>query len=324
MSACTRIGCGGDILADGYCDTCGYAGQSGAATASVPSAPPVKPPPPRSFGQPDVFAAVPPPPTAPPPPKAPVRVGASVHHQVEHGPSCSDATCSGSIAADGYCDTCGLQPSSKSATPGGSQGGASPDAPDFTSTIAVPTAPRVSAVVASTAAGGTRRSRSTSSARTELGAGLVQIAPTTVGDPAQAVLDEDGIRAVLGEKPEDERFCSACGQPVGRGSGDQPGRVKGFCGNCRTPFDFHTNMPKLTAGEIVGGQYRILGPLAHGGMGWIYLGQDTAVSNRWVVLKGLLNEDDPDAVASAVAERQFLARIEHGSIVNIYNFVTWE
>ncbi|MBT5753417.1 MAG: serine/threonine protein kinase, partial [Acidimicrobiaceae bacterium] len=62
---------------------------------------------------------------------------------------------------------------------------------------------------------------------------------------------------------------------------------------------------------------------AHGGMGWIYLGKDKAVSDRWVVLKGLLNEDDPDAIASAVAERQFLARIEHGNIVNIYNFVTW-
>ena len=137
-------------------------------------------------------------------------------------------------------------------------------------------------------------------------------------------MDEGKISSVLGEKPEEERFCSACGQPVGRGDGDRPGRIKGFCGNCRTQFDFHTNRPKLAAGEMVGGQYRILGPLAHGGMGWIYLGQDTAVSNRWVVLKGLLNEDDEDAVASAVAERQFLARIEHGSIVNIYNFVTWE
>lgn len=137
-------------------------------------------------------------------------------------------------------------------------------------------------------------------------------------------MTDEQIRSVLGEKPEDERFCSACGQPVGRGVGGAPGRIAGFCGNCRTPFDFHTNMPKLSAGETVGGQYRILGPVAHGGMGWIYLGQDTAVSNRWVVLKGLLNQDDADAVASAVAERQFLARIEHGSIVNIYNFVTWK
>ncbi len=168
----------------------------------------------------------------------------------------------------------------------------------------------------------TRTARTTST-RTELGAGLVRVAPTVAGNPAEAVMSEDKIAGVLGEKPEEERFCSACGQPVGRGHGDEPGRITGFCGNCRTPFNFHTNMPQLQAGDLVGGQYRILGPIAHGGMGWIYLGQDTAVSDRWVVLKGLLNEEDEDAVASAVAERQFLARIEHGSIVNIYNFVTW-
>ncbi len=46
------------------------------------------------------------------------------------------------------------------------------------------------------------------------------------------------------------------------------------------------------------------------------------MSDRWVVLKGLLNESDPDAAAAAVAERQYLAQIEHPNIVNIYNFVT--
>jgi serine/threonine-protein kinase PknG len=40
-----------------------------------------------------------------------------------------------------------------------------------------------------------------------------------------------------------------------------------------------------------------------------------------VVLKGLLNTGDPDAMAAAVAERQFLAEVEHPNIVRIYNFV---
>jgi serine/threonine-protein kinase PknG len=135
-------------------------------------------------------------------------------------------------------------------------------------------------------------------------------------------MSDDEIRAELGIVPEADRNCSACGKPVGRASGDRPSRVKGFCGSCRTAFDFVTNEPSLQRGEIVAGQYEIVGALAHGGMGWIYLGRDRAVSNRWVVLKGLLNEDDPDAVAAAVAERQFLAQIEHANIVNIYNFVT--
>jgi Serine/threonine protein kinase len=48
------------------------------------------------------------------------------------------------------------------------------------------------------------------------------------------------------------------------------------------------------------------------------------VSNRWVVLKGLLNSGDADALAAAIAERQFLAQVEHPLIVEIYNFVTHE
>ena len=46
------------------------------------------------------------------------------------------------------------------------------------------------------------------------------------------------------------------------------------------------------------------------------------VSNRWVVLKGLLNSGDPDALAAAIAEQRFLAQVSHPHIVEIYNFVT--
>ena len=65
----------------------------------------------------------------------------------------------------------------------------------------------------------------------------------------------------------------------------------------------------------------MLGCLAHGGLGWIYLARDRNVSDRWVVLKGLLNTGDADAMAAAVAERRFLAEVEHPNIVRIYNFV---
>ena len=69
------------------------------------------------------------------------------------------------------------------------------------------------------------------------------------------------------------------------------------------------------------GQYEVLGCLAFGGLGWIYLARDRNVSDRWVVLKGLLKTGDADAMAAAVAERQFLAQVEHPNIVRIYNFV---
>jgi len=148
------------------------------------------------------------------------------------------------------------------------------------------------------------------------------VIPTPLGDPSLAIMSPEKVQSVLGAVPEDERQCAKCGKPVGRSSGDKPGRVEGFCGSCREQFNFITNAPTLRAGEIVNGQYEILGPLAHGGLGWIYLGRDKSVSDRWVVLKGMLNANDPDAAAAAAAERQFLAQIEHPSIVNIYNFVT--
>ena len=65
-----------------------------------------------------------------------------------------------------------------------------------------------------------------------------------------------------------------------------------------------------------------MGCLAHGGLGWIYLARDKAVNDRWVVLKGLLDSGDQAAMAVAVAERRFLAELDHPAIVVIYNFIT--
>ncbi|MBX6768313.1 MAG: protein kinase, partial [Actinomadura rubrobrunea] len=118
--------------------------------------------------------------------------------------------------------------------------------------------------------------------------------------------------------PEKRRFCSRCGEPVGRSRDGRPGRTKGFCRKCGHPFSF---TPKLKPGDMVGGQYEVLGCLAHGGLGWIYLARDHNVNGRWVVLKGLLDTGDADALAAAAAERSFLAEVEHPNIVKIYNFV---
>jgi serine/threonine-protein kinase PknG len=122
------------------------------------------------------------------------------------------------------------------------------------------------------------------------------------------------------EVPERKRFCSRaeCGAPVGRSRGDRPGRTEGYCTKCGHPYSF---TPKLRKGDVVHGQYVVEGCLAHGGLGWIYLAVDRAVSDRWVVLKGLLDTGDEDALAAAVSERRFLAEIEHPNIVRIYNFV---
>jgi serine/threonine-protein kinase PknG len=139
----------------------------------------------------------------------------------------------------------------------------------------------------------------------------VEIPPVPYRDPSSAVLADPLV-------PASKRFCSGCDQPVGRDRDGRPGLTEGFCRNCGTRFSFS---PKLEPGEMVAGQYEVLGCLAHGGLGWIYLARDHNVSDRWVVLKGLLNSGDADAMAAAVAERQFLAEVEHPNIVRIYNFV---
>ena len=158
----------------------------------------------------------------------------------------------------------------------------------------------------------TRSRHGTSRAsRGRLGAGLLEIPRVPYRDPASAVLSDPQV-------PENKRFCGHCDQPVGRSRDGQPGLTEGFCRNCGSQFSFS---PKLDRGEMVAGQYEVLGCLAHGGLGWIYLARDRNVSDRWVVLKGLLNTGDADAMAAAVAERQFLAEVEHPNIVRIYNFV---
>jgi serine/threonine-protein kinase PknG len=207
-------------------------------------------------------------------------------------------SCGGTIE-DGYCTVCGLAAApapvlaAVSASTGSAQAG-----PGLTTSL-------------QTLGGRGSRRTSGRSARGRLGAGLVEIPPVPYRDPASAVLADPQV-------PENRRFCSSCEQPVGRGRDGRAGLTEGFCRNCGTRFSF---TPKLAVGDLVAGQYEVLGCLAFGGLGWIYLARDRNVSDRWVVLKGLLNTGDADAMAAAVAERQFLAQVEHPNIVRIYNFV---
>jgi serine/threonine-protein kinase PknG len=159
---------------------------------------------------------------------------------------------------------------------------------------------------------GSRRTRSrTSSSRGRLGAGLVDVPRVPYKDPASAMMEDAVVQ-------EEKRFCGNCSKPVGRGQHGEPGNPDGSCANCGTSFSF---LPKLKAGDLLGGQYEVLGCLAYGGLGWIYLAKDHAVNDRWVVLKGMIDTGDPAAMAAAVAEREFLASVEHPNILKIYNFV---
>jgi serine/threonine-protein kinase PknG len=164
--------------------------------------------------------------------------------------------------------------------------------------------------------GATTSGRTSGRTRTgprRLGGNLVAIPPVPLRDPAGAVMADPKV-------PESQRFCSTCGEPVGRGRDGQPGRTQGFCPRDRTPYWF---TPRLSPGDLVDDRYEILGALAHGGLGWIYLARDRNISesgaDRWVVLKGLINTGDQDAMEAALAERRFLVEIDHPNIVKIHD-----
>ena len=287
MTRCTQPGCTGTIV-DGYCDVCGSPGPADASTA------------PGSAVRPDAVA-----------PEA-----ATLNAD---GAPCTQPGCNGHIV-DGYCDVCGSPAAASAAqATGDDQAPISTGAP--VSTITRGSSRLQSAAFGSQRVSGdgskiTKRVRSGSqrlrSAR--LGAGLTRVPPAPAIDAAQAIMKNPQV-------PEEKRNCSNCGAPVGRSRDGQPGRGEGFCPKCGTPFSF---TPKLHPGDLVANQYEVAGCLAHGGLGWIYLAKDHNVSDRWVVLKGLLNTGDKDALAVAIVEKQFLAQVEHPLIVEIYNFVTHE
>ncbi|MFC9008327.1 serine/threonine-protein kinase [Streptomyces microflavus] len=256
---------------------------------------------------------------------------------------CQRPACEGAYEDMGggelYCDTCGLAPvvsptGMVSSPPTGIAGGGRASSRDSASQRSSSRASARSSSRSSTSRrsvsgrlsrslSGSSASRSVSvrssgssaasSTRGRLGVGLVQVPDVPRPDPRTAVMENP-------EVPERKRFCSRsdCGAPVGRSRGERPGRTEGFCTKCGHPYSF---VPKLTGGDIVHGQYEVVGCLAHGGLGWVYLAVDRAVSDRWVVLKGLLDTGDQDAMAAAISERRFLAEIEHANIVRIYNFV---
>jgi serine/threonine-protein kinase PknG len=231
---------------------------------------------------------------------------------------CRRPRCTGTYAPDGYCDECGHK-APANVVPGVVAGvGVAATA----TTPSVPTSPSTGADLAATTSTGAgvagatstgSSSRRRTGGRGRLGANLVAMPPVPLRNPATAVLADPQV-------PESQRFCSECRQPVGRSRDGQPGRTEGFCPRDRTPYSF---TPRLAVGDLVDDRYEILGALAHGGLGWIYLARDRNISEsgaeRWVVLKGLINTGDRDAMVAAMAERRFLVEIDHPNIVKIHD-----
>lgn len=321
---CQQPGCSGSI-SYGYCDVCGLPATTGQqetptgisrrAQAPAQSAPvrrlaptqqgPVRRSMPAQQGParrlaPTQQPAQPSGPVRGPGPAAPAPSRAQQRPLGSQGGVCPQPGCGGTIV-DGYCDHCGQPPSPKLLG---------------TTLSSTATSAELATVLLGSALAGKDSGRTPSrsdayTARSRIGAGITTVPPAPAIDPASAVIADPVV-------PENRRTCANCEAPVGRGTGSQPGEVSGVCAKCGTSFDFQ---PSISAGELVANQYEVAGPIAYGGMGWIYLARDRNVSNRWVVLKGLLNSADAEAVKVAEAEQEFLAAVEHPLIVEIYNFV---
>ncbi len=243
--------------------------------------------------------------------------------------ACTDPSCPGQFDG-GFCDTCGrTEPANGATAPAsvpattpnraGTASGAAPTAreggygrvtgrltgarrPAPAGGTATGTTPGTSAPAAGSGSTRSRSTRGSSSRRRALGGGLVQMPVEPGVEPLALVMADTRI-------PYSKAVCPGCGNRVNPD--------KRFCSNCGAEYSFR---PSLKAGDVLADQYEVKGPIAFGGLGWIYLAMDTRL-NRWVVLKGLLNAKDAAAAAAAVAERQFLASVKHGKIVGIYTFV---
>jgi serine/threonine-protein kinase PknG len=141
------------------------------------------------------------------------------------------------------------------------------------------------------------------------GEALVPLPVLPDPDPDTLVLDAPVVR-------ESERFCRRCGARVGRSWRQRPGFTEGSCNGCGAMFSFE---PRLRRGQRLG-RYRVIGPFAHGGVGWVYLAEDIDL-NRRVVLKGLIDAGDKHSVASAAVERRYLTLLDHPNIVRALDFV---
>ncbi|MGW0878108.1 tetratricopeptide repeat protein [Streptomyces sp. NPDC002671] len=203
--------------------------------------------------------------------------------------SCVRPGCAGHIMGTGYCDTCGRrQPDPHTESP----------PPPATATEESPGPPPVHVV-----AGVGELDQH----------GLVVLPDVPVPAPVDVVVEDP-------QPPENGRRCGAdgCDETVGKGYGGQPDRATGRCRRCGTPYSF---LPQLKQGVVVEDHYRVLGCLAHGGLGWIYLAEDTHADGHHVVLKGLINANDALARRNAVEERRSLTDLHHPDIVRIITSV---
>jgi hypothetical protein len=141
---------------------------------------------------------------------------------------------------------------------------------------------------------------------------FVSLPEGTTRAPADALIARPDV-------PERARFCVnvTCRAAVGRSLANQPARDQGVCARCGTPFDF---TPPLDPGDVVADRYEVMGYLARGGFGWLFLATDRANGDT-VVLKSMSGNGDH---VLAVAETRILSMLDDPGVVRVLDFVPHE
>ncbi|MGJ5832577.1 tetratricopeptide repeat protein [Streptomyces ossamyceticus] len=216
----------------------------------------------------------------------------------------------GRIMVTGFCDTCHRRPPDQARTaparPAPRRGPGSPSPSGSTSTS-------LSASASASASGKQTPRAARPAAETLDNDGLVILPEVPSPDPSEAA-------ATVAAPPTGGRRCGVdnCAGTIGVVFPGGPALANGYCPHCGRAYSFE---PKLRPGDRVGDHYRVLGFLAVGGLGWVYLAEDTRVPDLHVVLKGLINTGDAVARRSAVEERRSLTTLHHRDIVRIVTYV---
>lgn len=247
------------------------------------------------------------------------------------GAVCARADCPGGgrgrINDRGFCAECGRRP--RPAAPGSPPGPAAPGTvagaanagPSPGGGAAPGPRTRSGSATGSLRSGATTatdRARRRDAARKftlgPAGDGLLALPHVELPSLTDLVLDDP-------RPPSRGRICGrpGCEETVGAPYNGEPALSAGVCPRCRHPFDF---TPRLRPGDLLGDQYKVIGCVAYGGLGWVYLAEDTQLDRQPVAIKGLINNEDEAALRAAVEERRYLTMLDHPGIVRIINYVT--
>lgn len=213
--------------------------------------------------------------------------------------ACNRPNCGGTLDEAGYCQVCHGQPTEE-AHPlildgSGNDGAGADDA-------------RAGATAGRRVAGTSRRA----SSDPWWGLDLITLPEIPVADPDRALLPQPSV-------PTSQRICGACGTRIGRAHDGQAALTTGFCHHCGKPYSF---IPKLQRDAMVAGRYRISGCIGYGGLGWVFLAEDTHLKDQPVVLKGLIDPTNRHTADAAERELKFLTEVDHPNIVRVRDFAT--